>query len=53
MLLKVIAIVLATLLLPRILEGPTQSQAILSAQPQPEVTFAPVVKGMVLPDVEL
>jgi len=27
-------------------------QAILIAQPQPDVTFAPVVKGMVLPDVE-
>jgi predicted alpha/beta superfamily hydrolase len=26
--------------------------AILSAQPQPVVTFTPVVKGMVLPDVE-
>src|ERR1035437_7629806 len=27
-------------------------RAILIAQPQPDVTFAPVVKGLVLPDVE-
>jgi predicted alpha/beta superfamily hydrolase len=27
-------------------------QVILIAQPQPDVTFAPVVKGLVLPDVE-
>jgi predicted alpha/beta superfamily hydrolase len=52
MLLKVISIILGTLLLPRIIEGQIQSQAILTAQPQPEVKFAAVLKGMVLPDVE-
>ena len=52
MLFKVISVVLGTLLLPRIIEGQVQSQAILIAQPKPEVTFATVVKGMLLPDVE-
>lgn len=52
MLFKVISMVLGTLLLPRIIGGQVQSQANPTAQPQLEATFAPVVKGMTLPNIE-
>ena len=38
---------LALLLIPSMLQGQTNQN-----QPQSKVTFAPVVKGLVLPDVE-
>ena len=47
MLFKVISIVLGTLLMPCIIEGQIPSQAILTAQTQPDVTFTPVVRGKV------